>query len=414
MKEDETILEMFHRLQVIVNDLKGLGHKTQDQDFCHKFLLSLPRRFKMLIILLQRDGLDTMKPNDLLGEVLTYDKYDQDEDDKEKKEKQKKKTMAFKATTSKSKGKTKVQEDSDNEEDEDLEIDDEALALVVKKIGKLFIKRRVFRKRGDNFKSKEKPRLCFNCDSLDHLQAECSYEKKKNKKNMFEKKNREDKMTFKKGKDGAYMVTWDSDDEDDDEKDTSNEVLTSIAITKRPSLFDSSSSCFMAKETKVHDDDSSDSEVEYAHYSDNDDDDEPTKYQLYDMLQQTKYIAITKSKECKGLIKKVQTLEKALCELKASHECLVEDHEELGKAHSKFEEAHSLLLEQHESEKVIVSCDVGFSCDILDESFYQPIIMSSANPSCSSSSTTTNSTSTTSDGFTCDTSLMVENETLKR
>jgi hypothetical protein len=28
MKEEETILEMFHRLQVIVNDLKSLGHKT--------------------------------------------------------------------------------------------------------------------------------------------------------------------------------------------------------------------------------------------------------------------------------------------------------------------------------------------------------------------------------------------------
>jgi hypothetical protein len=40
MKEKETILEMFHRLQVIMNDLKSLGHKTQDQDFCHKFLLS--------------------------------------------------------------------------------------------------------------------------------------------------------------------------------------------------------------------------------------------------------------------------------------------------------------------------------------------------------------------------------------
>jgi hypothetical protein len=28
MKEEETILEIFHRLQVIVNDLKSLGHKT--------------------------------------------------------------------------------------------------------------------------------------------------------------------------------------------------------------------------------------------------------------------------------------------------------------------------------------------------------------------------------------------------
>jgi outer membrane protein assembly factor BamD (BamD/ComL family) len=30
MKEEETIIDMFYRLQVIVNDLKSLGHKTQD------------------------------------------------------------------------------------------------------------------------------------------------------------------------------------------------------------------------------------------------------------------------------------------------------------------------------------------------------------------------------------------------
>ncbi|XP_066342335.1 uncharacterized protein [Miscanthus floridulus] len=38
MKEDESIPEMFHRLQVIVNDLKNLGEKIEDQDFSHKFL----------------------------------------------------------------------------------------------------------------------------------------------------------------------------------------------------------------------------------------------------------------------------------------------------------------------------------------------------------------------------------------
>ena len=62
---------------------------------------------------------------------------------------------------------------------------------------------------------------------------------------------------------------------------------------------------------------------------------------------------------------------------------------------------------------VIVSCDVGITCDIIEESFYEPIVVAPTNPSCSSSSTTT-PTSTISDGFTYDASLMVENETLKR
>jgi hypothetical protein len=89
-------------------------------------------------------------------------------------------------------------------------------------------------------------------------------------------------------------------------------------------------------------------------------------------------------------------------------------HEKLGKTHTKLEKAHSLLLEQ-DKERVIVSCDVGITCDLIDESIYEPIVIAPTNPSCSSSSTTTTtSTSTTSDGFTCDASLMVENETLKR
>ena len=71
--------------------------------------------------------------------------------------------------------------------------------------------------------------------------------------------------------------------------------------------------------------------------------------------------------------------------------------------------AHSSLLDQNEKEQ-IQTCDKGLTCDIIDESFYKPIVVALANPSCSSSST---STSPMSDGFTCDASLMVESETLK-
>ena len=64
MKDDESVLEMFHRLQVLVNDLKALGEKVEDKDFSHKFLRCLPARFGMLVTLLVRTGLDKMtKPN---------------------------------------------------------------------------------------------------------------------------------------------------------------------------------------------------------------------------------------------------------------------------------------------------------------------------------------------------------------
>ena len=101
--------------------------------------------------------------------------------------------------------------------------------------------------------------------------------------------------------------------------------------------------------------------------------------------------------------------------LNASHESLREDHEMLGKAHSKLEKAYSSLLkqvkeEEAKREQVIMSCDMGLTCDIFDESFYKPIVVAPTNPSCS----TTTSTSPLSNGFTCDASLMVENETLKK
>ena len=73
MKDDESVPEMFHRLQVLVNDLKALGEKVEDKDFSHKFLRCLPTRFGMLVTLLVRSGLDTMTPNQVLVDVMTDD-----------------------------------------------------------------------------------------------------------------------------------------------------------------------------------------------------------------------------------------------------------------------------------------------------------------------------------------------------
>jgi hypothetical protein len=64
-------------------------------------------------------------------------------------------------------------------------------------------------------------------------------------------------MTFKNKKGGSYVVTWDSDasssddDDSDDDKTTKKKALVSIAINEKPSLFDTPSTCFMTKATKV-------------------------------------------------------------------------------------------------------------------------------------------------------------------
>ena len=73
--EDESVPDMVHRLQVLFNDLKVLGEEVKDKDFSHKFLRCLPSRFGTLVTILVRSGLDTMTPNQVLGDIMTDDTY---------------------------------------------------------------------------------------------------------------------------------------------------------------------------------------------------------------------------------------------------------------------------------------------------------------------------------------------------
>jgi hypothetical protein len=179
--------------------------------------------------------------------------------------------VAFKeSTSSKSKGKAKKEASSEDEVASD--IDDEAMALLVRKMGK-FMKKRGYgaRKRRDHMK--EHVRLCFECKSLGYIAANYPYksdneeDKKKKKKKKKKKEKKKKKMTFKKKKKGSgYVVTWDSgctDDSDDDgssddDKRSIKKALASITIHNKPSLFDTPSTCLMAKPTKVKYDESDD------------------------------------------------------------------------------------------------------------------------------------------------------------
>ena len=75
MMEDESILEMFHRLKVIVNDLKALDEKINDDDVSHRFFMCLPLRFEMLRMLIISRGLKQLTPNQVLGDVMTQETY---------------------------------------------------------------------------------------------------------------------------------------------------------------------------------------------------------------------------------------------------------------------------------------------------------------------------------------------------
>jgi hypothetical protein len=203
------MLEMFHGLQVLVNDLKSLEEEVKDKDLSHKFLRCLPSRFGTLVTILVRSGLDTMTLNQVLGDVMTNDTYRDDDEKEEKREKKdEKKSVAFKDTSSKGKAR---QESSS--EDEDLsfdEMDDEKVTLFVKRFGKFMVKKgyRAKRKKSSS-KNKKESRRCFKCRSKGHLIAQCPYnsdnnddDKKSKKKDKKEKKEK-DKMTIKKKKGGS-------------------------------------------------------------------------------------------------------------------------------------------------------------------------------------------------------------------
>ena len=68
------------------------------------------------------------------------------------------------------------------------------------------------------------------------------------------------------------------------------------------------------------------------------------------------------------------------------------------------------MLDEQNKKKHVETGNVGLTCDLIDESLYKPIIVAPTNPSCNTST----STSSSSDGFTCDASLIVENGTLKK
>jgi hypothetical protein len=243
-------------------------------------------------------------------------------------------------------------------------------------------------------------------------------DEKKKKKDKKEKK--EKKMTFKKKKESYYVVTWysdcsnDSDDDDlsDDDKRSIKKAPVSIAIHNKPSLFDTPLTCLMAKPTKLKYNESDD-ENESDDYRRNNED--YSKDELIEICEQLSTGYEKTRNECKALQKDLKALKKSFDELQTSHECLKEDHEELGLAHTKLEKAHSSLLEQAKEketkmEQVIVTCNVGLTCDLIDESSCSSINVAPTNPSCS----TFISILSTSDGFTCDASLMIENETLKK
>lgn len=107
MMEGESVAKMFHRINMIVNGLKSLGYKVDDEDFSHKFLRSLPPpRFSTIVTIIVKGGLDKMAPTQVLGEVVTHETFNLEVSEPQVMEDgKKKKSITFRATSSKAKKK---------------------------------------------------------------------------------------------------------------------------------------------------------------------------------------------------------------------------------------------------------------------------------------------------------------------
>ena len=79
------------------------------------------------------------------------------------------------------------------------------------------------------------------------------------------------------------------------------------------------------------------------------------------------------------MCEELKALKQAFDELNASHERLEEAHEKLGKAHKKLKKAQSSLLDEQNKKKHVETCNVGLTCDLIDESLYKPFIVSPTN-----------------------------------
>ena len=113
------------------------------------------------------------------------------------------------------------------------------------------------------------------------------------------------------------MVTWDSDafssdddDDSDDHKTTKKKVLASIAINEKPSLFES---CDDESDEEHVDNNEHENENDSDSDSDND---EPTKDELFDMLEDAREHFDIKRRECKSLHKELKALKQVFDELR--------------------------------------------------------------------------------------------------
>ncbi|GKV17209.1 hypothetical protein SLEP1_g27743 [Rubroshorea leprosula] len=213
---------MYTRLNDIVTNLKALGKVYHSQEVVRKVLRSLPKNWeaKKTTIEESKDR-NTLKLEDLIGKLMTYEIEVQVDGGVEVAEK-KKKNVAFKASNQK--------EESEDDASNDESSNEEDITKLISKEVKRFMKKNIKSKlaKRDDEESTKRSVKCYECNKMGHYRNECPKLKKgerKNKKSMKKK---------------AFTTTWSNDDTSSTESESSleNGVANLFFMTQEDSYND--------------------------------------------------------------------------------------------------------------------------------------------------------------------------------
>jgi len=193
MLPKENANEMYSRLNVIIEELNGLGlNQMSPADVARKILCVLSiEKYGHIVAVLHQGDLSTATPTSILGKINAHEMYmhinPQDSSSLSKKEK---KDLALKASHKGMSKKIEVKSSTSSD-------DDATITLMVRRTTRMLKK---LNKNGVNFDSKKKKKFfisskrkpisemdCYNCGELGHLAHQCP----KPKKDKYKKKNKE-------------------------------------------------------------------------------------------------------------------------------------------------------------------------------------------------------------------------------
>ncbi|GKV49445.1 hypothetical protein SLEP1_g56196 [Rubroshorea leprosula] len=192
---EESIQDMYTRLNDIVTNLKALGKVYPSQEVVRKVLRSLPKNWEAKKTAIEESkDLNTLKLEDLIGKLMTYEIEVQVYCGVEVVEK-KKKNVAFKANNQKEEN----EDDASNEEDITKLVSKEVKKYMKKSLKRTssgrnkeihYSRGRICSDDDDRGKPSKKHIKCYECNKMGYYRNECSQLKKgerKNKKSMKKK-----------------------------------------------------------------------------------------------------------------------------------------------------------------------------------------------------------------------------------